>query len=199
MCPSPVQDWMSMQHWDVSCTQITVGLPLLLQGTRGCAGRGQGVSPACSHNSCCVVMVLTALSAGAPGAGPCCSWGSRGSFRLHLWAGHQVVEVGPSSEAPSLFPCCCRTRLGVPWAGVCFPLTWPCVCLWAGHRARGTVCDTAWQILPGSSAGCSVPVVCEHWQNLLAGEGGDVESSRSGVFQSAATPRPAMVSSALCT
>lgn len=36
------------------------------------------------------------------------------------------------------------------------------------------------------SAGCSVPVVCEHWQNLLAGKGGDLESSRSLFFPSIA-------------
>lgn len=47
--------------------------------------------------------------------------------------------------------------------------------------------DTVWQILLVPSAGCSVPVVCEHWQNLLAGKGGDLESSRSLIFQSVAT------------
>lgn len=50
---------------------------------------------------CCVVMMLTPISV------------------VHLWTGHQVVEVEQSSEAPSLFPCCCRTKLGVPW--LCFP------------------------------------------------------------------------------
>lgn len=47
--------------------------------------------------------------------------------------------------------------------------------------------DTVWQILLVPSAGCSVPVVCEHWQNVLAGKGGDLESSRSLIFQSFAT------------
>lgn len=69
---------------------------------------------------CCFVMLLRYISvigtggAGAPGAGTWCSWGSVSSFRLHVYTGHQMVEMEWSSGTPSLFPWCSRIKLGVP-------------------------------------------------------------------------------------
>lgn len=92
------------------------------------------------------------------------SWnlGELSSFRLHLvtkcWRWNKVQRL------PACFPAAPGQSL---------------VCLAFPH-SPGTVCgsgqvtefvapwfDTVCQILLVLSAGCSVPVVCEHWQNSL--------------------------------
>lgn len=145
--------------------------------------------PGIISRKCCFVRMLRHsgqvlwASAGAPGAGTCCSWGSVSSFRDKLvtkWCRWSKVQ-----RLSGCFPAAPGQSL---------------VCLVWSHRDIGCISPTdqalcvplgslqsLWHsALIQSGRSCSTPVVCEHWQNLIAGRGGDLESSRSLFFRSIA-------------